>query len=42
VPVRHPRRFIGLGYLASSAASYRLAKTLGVLDEGDAGRANNA
>lgn len=30
---------IGLGYLASSAASYRLAKTLGVLDEADAGRA---
>jgi hypothetical protein len=30
---------IGLGYLASTAASYRLAKTLGVLDEGDGRRA---
>jgi fructose-specific phosphotransferase system IIC component len=31
---------IGVGYLASSAASYRLAKTLGVLEEADAGRAS--
>ena len=33
---------IGLGYLASSAASYRLAKTLGVLDDADAVRGGRA